>query len=570
MLKGNSTFKRMAERFEKVCRKSKHSGSKNVISSMSEDQRKSRTKCIESRTPPLPTMEDCTIDELLKKREVICENLHKISKHTRDEQKLVHKSNERKRRYVRKEKYIKTDIDSKVCKESSDSNQEYLLSSESEDEEYIIELRRKQRKQLLDQINSMKDNKFKNEDGPAASQNVHTNHESKKDHTIIKQDKQYCTKETTDMFADKDEIPEKKNSANINHNANNELLTLSDNWDDHDGYYRVSLGDRLNNNKFTIKAILGQGVFANVVRAQDHEHGHDVAIKIVRNNEYMLKTGLKEIEFLKEINRNDTDNKYHCIKLLQYFMHKGHLCLVLEPLYMDMRCLLKKFGQHKRISLKTLMNYTKQLLLALKLLMKIGIIHADIKPDNILVNENKNVIKLCDFGSATKVGDNDPTPYLVSRYYRAPEIILGIPYNHGVDIWSTACSIYEMATSTILFVGRSNNKMLKCFMDLKGRFSNKLLRKSKFKDQHFNTKNNFLLQKKDRITERDTIVEVTTVNISRDLHNDLKKYFKKITVNEEKKVAQLKDLLDKMLMLDEKQRLSVENCLKHSFIHSPI
>jgi serine/threonine protein kinase len=59
----------------------------------------------------------------------------------------------------------------------------------------------------------------------------------------------------------------------------------------------------------------------------------------------------------------------------------------------------------------------------------------DIKPDNILVTESKAVLKLADFGSAGNARDNDITPYLVSRYYRAPEIILGLPYDYGIDIW---------------------------------------------------------------------------------------------------------------------------------------
>jgi len=67
-------------------------------------------------------------------------------------------------------------------------------------------------------------------------------------------------------------------------------------------------------------------------------------------------------------------------------------------------------------------SYSQQLLLALKLLKRCSIIHADIKPDNILVSENKLVLKLCDFGSAMHVGEIENTPYLVSRFYRAPEI----------------------------------------------------------------------------------------------------------------------------------------------------
>ena len=67
-------------------------------------------------------------------------------------------------------------------------------------------------------------------------------------------------------------------------------------------------------------------------------------------------------------------------------------------------------------------SYAHQLFLALRLLKKCHIIHADLKPDNILVNESRTVIKLCDMGSAFTTDRAEVTPILVSRYYRAPEI----------------------------------------------------------------------------------------------------------------------------------------------------
>lgn len=110
---------------------------------------------------------------------------------------------------------------------------------------------------------------------------------------------------------------------------------------------------------------------------------------------------------------------------------------------MNLREVLKKFGKNVGLHIKAVRSYTQQLLLALKLLKKCGILHADIKPDNILVTENNLVLKLCDFGSASPITDNEITPYLVSRFYRAPEIILGLTYDYGIDIWSAGCTIYE-------------------------------------------------------------------------------------------------------------------------------
>lgn len=118
------------------------------------------------------------------------------------------------------------------------------------------------------------------------------------------------------------------------------------------------------------------------------------------------------------------------------------------------------------------------------------------------MNETKLVLKLCDFGSASKINENEITPYLVSRFYRAPEIILGIPYDYAIDMWSAACTIYELYAGRILFSGKSNNQMLKFFMDLKGKFPNKVIRRGAFKEQHFDSNYNFLYHEIDKVTER--------------------------------------------------------------------
>ena len=84
-----------------------------------------------------------------------------------------------------------------------------------------------------------------------------------------------------------------------------------------------------------------------------------------------------------------------------------------------------------------------------------------IKKDNIIVNDSKAFLKLCDFGSASYLSENEITPYLVSRFYRAPEIILGCSYNYAVDVWSVGCTLFELYTGKILFPGKTNNHMLK-------------------------------------------------------------------------------------------------------------
>ncbi|XP_069361410.1 serine/threonine-protein kinase PRP4 homolog isoform X1 [Maniola hyperantus] len=562
--------KEMAEKYEKHSKYNSTRDSRNKSRKRSRDD--SKYNLSESKTPPLPIKHGHSIEELMKRRESIKEELKNITENGSKAKENSKKSKiETKRsRQSKHEGIIDVFPNTKSIKETSfkdsspDNAQDYS-QLDSEDEENIIEQRRQQRKQLLKQLNATETKaalivKHSDDGGQVKKE------EAKIDSPVQLE----SSKNITDMFSEEDFAP-KKNSDIVTQDNSEVSLQLNDNWDDSEGYYNIKVGDIVDNNRYTIKSLLGKGVYANVVKAQDNSKGNsEIAIKIIRNNDLMYKTGLKEIKILKEVNDADSENKYHCVRLLTQFMHKGHLCLVFEAMHMDLRCVLKKYGKNHGFNAKALTSYSKQLLLALRLLKKIGIIHADIKPDNILVNEKKNILKLCDFGSAMKINDNEPTPYLVSRFYRAPEIILGIPYKHSVDVWSAACTIYEMATGRILFTGSSNNRMLKCFMDLKGRIPSRIIRKGKFKDQHFNYNNNFLMHKTDEFTGREKVVEVTNIIVSRDLGKELKKSYKNVTMSDEKRITQLKDLLDKMLILDENQRLSAIDCLKHPFIQESI
>jgi serine/threonine-protein kinase PRP4 len=175
-------------------------------------------------------------------------------------------------------------------------------------------------------------------------------------------------------------------------------------------------------NRFVVSSALGKGVFSTVVRAVDNTTNTDVAIKIVRNNESMYKAGLKELQLLEKLAEADPDDRKHVIRLRTHFEHKSHLCLVFDSMSLNLREVLKRFGRNIGLNIKAVRAYAQQMLLGLTLLRKCNIIHADIKPDNILVNETKNFLRICDLGSASDASENDITPYLVARFYRAPEI----------------------------------------------------------------------------------------------------------------------------------------------------
>lgn len=558
-------------------------------------------------------------------RSLVASRSHRVDRdghHSRDEHR---RSDKKSRKHRRRRSRTGSpeegeDISSASSSDRSDSVPDEE-EDEDEDEDAIIERRRRERQKLLAKFKSSEDSPatttiddVSNQEKPEANQLMpdetlesvasasqeesqtgdgdvvstannspeldgvdrEVNNEDTCDSTVIKQSEvDIFACDDIDMFA---EISKDINTATLNkekpidttysaiHNP-----SLRENWDDAEGYYRVRIGEVLDD-RYTVFGYTGQGVFSNVIRARDSTTGNqEVAVKIIRSNDIMHKTGLKELEMLRRLNEADPDDRYHCLRLHRSFNHKSHLCLVFEPLSMNLREVLKKYGKDLGLHIRAVRSYTQQLFLALRLLKKCSILHADIKPDNILVNESKSHLKLCDFGSASLVSENEPTPYLVSRFYRAPEIILGLPYDYAIDMWSVAVTLYELYTGKIMFPGSSNNAMLKYFMDFKGKMPHKLIRKSKFKEAHFDCDCNFLHREIDRITNNPKINLLRNIAVSRDLGKELLSAGGD-TLQPElvKKVNQFRDLLDKALLLDPSKRLSIGQALNHPFITEKI
>ncbi|XP_057988262.1 uncharacterized protein LOC110667441 isoform X2 [Hevea brasiliensis] len=339
---------------------------------------------------------------------------------------------------------------------------------------------------------------------------------------------------------------------------------LHDNWDDSDGYYGYRFGEILDG-RYEIVAAHGKGVFSTVIRAKDLKAGvgepEEVAIKIIRNNETMQRAGQSEVKILNKLADLDQENKRHCVRFLSSFKYRNHLCLVFESLHMNLREVLKKFGRNIGLKLTAVRAYAKQLFIALKHLKNCGVLHCDIKPDNMLVNEAKNVLKLCDFGNAMFSGKNEITPYLVSRFYRAPEVILGLPYDHPMDMWSVGCCLYELYTGKVLFPGPTNNDMLRLHMELKGSFPKKMLKKGAFVDQHFDQDLHFHATEEDPVTKR--TVKRMILNIK---PKDIGSIVTSSPGDDLKMLANFRDLLDKIFVLDPEKRMTVHQAQLHPFI----
>ena len=99
-----------------------------------------------------------------------------------------------------------------------------------------------------------------------------------------------------------------------------------------------------------------------------------------------FRTGQQELVILRKLAGADPENRRHCVRLLSSFEYRNHLCLVFESLHMNLREILKKFGRNIGINLTAVRAYAKQLFIALKHLRNCGVLHCDIKPDNMLVS----------------------------------------------------------------------------------------------------------------------------------------------------------------------------------------
>ena len=385
------------------------------------------------------------------------------------------------------------------------------------------------------------------------------------------------SKNEFDMFADDDDdddmfaitdstarpLPDAKQAKTLDQ-------SLLDNWDYPDGHYRIILGELLDN-RYAVQQQIGKGTFATVVKAQDNKTGLPVAIKIAANNETMYKAGQKEMDFLKLLTDSDQEDKKHVIRLLRSFDHKGHMCIVFEALSADLREVLKKFGRNIGLNLKAIRSYAQQMFLALSHMKKCQILHADLKPDNILVSERRNLLKVCDLGTAAFATDTELTPYLVSRFYRAPEVILGMPFDYAIDMWSIGCTLFELYTGRILFAGADNNHMLRAIQECRGKIPIRMLKQSHpdQRDRHFDVENNFFSQDRNKTTGKVSLRQVnfkSAGEAGKTLRERMAGNAKGLGVQEMREHTSFVELVERCLQLDPGKRITPNEALRSGFV----
>ncbi|MBW0494834.1 hypothetical protein O181_034549 [Austropuccinia psidii MF-1] len=347
--------------------------------------------------------------------------------------------------------------------------------------------------------------------------------------------------------------------------------------DDKEGHYIVRPDDLLGNHRYQVIKLLGQGTFGKVVQATDLHSPIDccgrrkeVAVKVIRAVQKYRDASKIEIKVLNLLRERDPDNVNKCIHLLDVFDYCNHICIVTELLSLSVFDFLKE-NQYSPFPASHIQSFARQLLSSVAFLHELRLIHTDLKPENILLldssaaiipakrgsNKSKKIlrcsdIRLIDFGSAT-FEDEYHASVVSTRHYRAPEIILNMPWSFPCDVWSIGCILVEFFTGEALFQTHENLEHLAMMEAVFGPMPEPFARKAARNRTEWFSKS-YRLDYPQSNTSRQSRKFVRAMRHLEDIIPQTS------IVN-----ARFKDLLSKLLEWEPHKRITVRDALKHSY-----
>lgn len=218
-------------------------------------------------------------------------------------------------------------------------------------------------------------------------------------------------------------------------------------------FYTVEVGDTTFRilRRYTNLRPIGSGAQGFVCAAFDCFTGNNVAIKKLSRpfqNVTHAKRAFREFSIMKLVNHKNIISLLNAFTPSKTIDEFTDVYIVMELMDANLCQVIQMDLDHERIS-----YLLYQMLCGIKHLHSAGIIHRDLKPSNIVVRSDCT-LKILDFGLARTAGTSFMmTPYVVTRYYRAPEVILGMGYNENVDIWSVGCIFGEIIRGQVIFPG---------------------------------------------------------------------------------------------------------------------
>ncbi|KRY17479.1 Dual specificity tyrosine-phosphorylation-regulated kinase mbk-2 [Trichinella patagoniensis] len=236
--------------------------------------------------------------------------------------------------------------------------------------------------------------------------------------------------------------------------------------DDANGFYRIVIADHIAY-RYEVIRLLGRGSFGQVIKAFDHRKRTFVALKIIRNQQPFHRQVCSEVNILSLLCRMDEENKSNTVRMIDHFTFRNHKCITFELLSISLYDVLR-LSKYRGINLKIVRRFAFDILQCLDFLKRYGIIHCDLKPENIVLRQSDRTgVRVIDFGSSCIKGSRLYS-YIQSRFYRAPEVILGCIYSTPIDMWSFGCILVELFTGNPLFPGVDETDQMALIIEMLG------------------------------------------------------------------------------------------------------
>ena len=292
--------------------------------------------------------------------------------------------------------------------------------------------------------------------------------------------------------------------------------------------------------KYEVLGVVGEGAYGIVYKCRNKETDKYVAIKKFKEIEDKLvqKTMKRELKMLQMLKHDNV------VDFQEAFIYKENLFLVFEYVEKNLLEVLERYPEG--LNPKLIKSFVFQMCKAVHYLHTKNVIHRDVKPENLLVDENMNV-KLCDFGFARKISLNEEnnnvdamTDYVATRWYRSPELLLscGI-YGPEVDYWAIGCIMGELADGRPMFPGENEIDQIDCIIKVLGNLPEDLVNMF-YSNELYNGK------------------ELLKVNRPESLE---RRYIGKLGPT-------AIDFMKGLLQLDPNKRLNDENVFKHKYFTS--
>ncbi|XP_037651137.1 homeodomain-interacting protein kinase 1-like [Sebastes umbrosus] len=227
---------------------------------------------------------------------------------------------------------------------------------------------------------------------------------------------------------------------------------------------------------YRVESLLGKGSYGTVAKCTRMLDGKTVAIKMMKNRGSLVASACAEVAALLKLQSLDSD-KCNLVQWHQVFTYKEYNCLEFEHLEKSLYDFMME-RYYQPLLPQEIRPIVQQLATALHHLKGIGMIHGDLKMENVmLVNHVREPyrVKLIDFGLACKTSDAHLGSYIQTRPFRSPEIILGLPFTEAIDMWSLGCLAATLNLGTLLYPGQSEYDMMRYIVDTQGQPPDELL-----------------------------------------------------------------------------------------------